>query len=118
MYHSHVDEVGDTNAGLMGPMIVTKCGQAKPDGSPIDVEVQTNPAHATGSYRCVLSGLQASAAQISHDGNQEGVAIELSTLGCRALFGFPAGQLWDLTLECSTVIGPTGVSISRSPASL
>ena len=38
MYHSHVDETGDTNAGLMGPMIVTRCGQAKPDGSPIDVD--------------------------------------------------------------------------------
>jgi manganese oxidase len=38
MYHSHVDEVGDTNAGLMGPMVITRCGQAKPDGSPIDVD--------------------------------------------------------------------------------
>jgi len=38
MYHSHVDEAGDTNAGLMGPMIITRCGQAKPDGSPIDVD--------------------------------------------------------------------------------
>jgi manganese oxidase len=38
MYHSHVDEVADTNAGLMGPMIITRCGQAKPDGSPIDVD--------------------------------------------------------------------------------
>lgn len=38
MYHSHVDETGDTNAGLTGPMIVTRCGQAKPDGSPIDVD--------------------------------------------------------------------------------
>ena len=40
MYHSHVDETGDTNAGLMGPMIVTRCGMAKPDGSPIDVDRQ------------------------------------------------------------------------------
>ncbi len=40
MYHSHVDEAGDTNAGLTGPMIVTRCGQAKPDGSPIDVDRQ------------------------------------------------------------------------------
>lgn len=38
MYHSHTDEVGDTNAGLMGPMIVTRCGQARPDGSPNDVD--------------------------------------------------------------------------------
>jgi manganese oxidase len=40
MYHSHVDEPGDTNGGLMGPMIVTRCGQARPDGSPIDVDRQ------------------------------------------------------------------------------
>ena len=38
MYHSHVDEVGDTNAGLMGPMIVTRCGMAREDGSPKDVD--------------------------------------------------------------------------------
>jgi hephaestin len=40
MYHSHVNEAGDTNAGLIGPMIVTRCGQARPDGSPIDVDRQ------------------------------------------------------------------------------
>jgi hephaestin len=40
MYHSHVDEAGDTNAGLIGPMIVARCGQARPDGSPIDVDRQ------------------------------------------------------------------------------
>jgi FtsP/CotA-like multicopper oxidase with cupredoxin domain len=38
MYHSHVDEPGDTNAGLMGPIIVTAKGRARPDGSPKDVD--------------------------------------------------------------------------------
>jgi hypothetical protein len=38
MYHSHADEVGDTNAGLMGPMVVTRRGMARPDGSPVDVD--------------------------------------------------------------------------------
>src|SRR4051812_11779137 len=38
MYHSHVDEPGDTNAGLVGPIIVTRRGMAKPDGSPTDVD--------------------------------------------------------------------------------
>jgi len=38
MYHSHVDEPGDTNAGLMGPIIVTALGKARPDGSPADVD--------------------------------------------------------------------------------
>jgi len=38
MYHSHVDEVKDPNTGLMGAMIVTARGKAKPDGSPRDVD--------------------------------------------------------------------------------
>lgn len=38
MYHSHVDSPADTNAGLIGPLIVTAAGKAKADGSPIDVD--------------------------------------------------------------------------------
>lgn len=38
MYHSHVDEPGDANAGLAGPIIITRQGQAKADGSPKDVD--------------------------------------------------------------------------------
>jgi manganese oxidase len=38
MYHSHVDEVSDTYAGLMGPMVVTARGHARLDGSPKDVD--------------------------------------------------------------------------------
>jgi FtsP/CotA-like multicopper oxidase with cupredoxin domain len=40
MYHSHTDEVADTYAGLIGPIIVTKRGMANPDGSPKDVDRQ------------------------------------------------------------------------------
>jgi len=38
MYHSHVDEVADTNAGLIGPLIITARGKANRDGSPQDVD--------------------------------------------------------------------------------
>lgn len=38
MYHSHVDEVRDINSGLIGPLIVTARGMARPDGSPKDVD--------------------------------------------------------------------------------
>ena len=38
MYHSHTDEIADTNAGLVGPMVITRKGSAKPDGSPMDVD--------------------------------------------------------------------------------
>lgn len=38
MYHSHTDEIADGYAGLIGPMIITRQGSAKPDGSPNDVD--------------------------------------------------------------------------------
>ena len=77
-------------------------------GPSIDVVTQTNPAQHQQSYRTVLSGLQASAALIAHNGNQQGVAIELTPLGSRALLGLPAGELWDLSLEFADVVGAAG----------
>ena len=38
LYHSHVDEVADTNTGLIGAIVVTAKGQANPDGTPLDVD--------------------------------------------------------------------------------
>jgi FtsP/CotA-like multicopper oxidase with cupredoxin domain len=38
MYHSHVSEEADVNAGLIGPMIITGRGKAKPDGTPTDID--------------------------------------------------------------------------------
>jgi hephaestin len=38
MYHSHVDEIADTNSGLVGPVIVTRRDMARPDGTPKDVD--------------------------------------------------------------------------------
>jgi hypothetical protein len=38
MYHSHFVESTDINTGLIGPIIVTRRGEARPDGSPKDVD--------------------------------------------------------------------------------
>jgi hephaestin len=39
MYHSHTDEVADTNAGLIGPMVITARGKADPaTATPLDVD--------------------------------------------------------------------------------
>jgi FtsP/CotA-like multicopper oxidase with cupredoxin domain len=37
-YHPHSDEPSETNAGLMGPIVITAKGKARPDGSPKDVD--------------------------------------------------------------------------------
>jgi FtsP/CotA-like multicopper oxidase with cupredoxin domain len=38
IYHSHVDEGRDINSGLIGPLIITRRGMARPDGSPNDID--------------------------------------------------------------------------------
>lgn len=77
-------------------------------GPAIDVIAHTDPRQAPGRYRAVLSGLQATPALIAHDGNQEGVAIELAPPGCRALLGLPSAALWDTTLELADLTGSAG----------
>jgi hypothetical protein len=37
-YHAHVDASRETNAGLLGPIIITAKGKARPDGTPKDVD--------------------------------------------------------------------------------
>ena len=80
-------------------------------GPPIDVVAQTDPAQAPSRYRSVISGLQAAPALIAHDGSSEGVALELTPIGCRALFGMPASELWNTSLEVDDLAGPVGAEL-------
>ena len=77
-------------------------------GGDIDVISQPDRRQAPDRYRCVLGGLHDGAAMIAHDGNQEGVAIELTPLGARALLGMPARALWNTTVELGEVLGRVG----------
>lgn len=77
-------------------------------GPVIDVVAQTDPRQAPASYGCVLGGLQAGPALISHTGHQEGVAVELTPLGCRTLFRLPSRELWNTSVECADVVGAAG----------
>jgi manganese oxidase len=38
MYHSHFNESRDMNSGLIGPIIISRKGSTKPDGTPKDVD--------------------------------------------------------------------------------
>jgi AraC-like DNA-binding protein len=77
-------------------------------GPEIDVVSQTDPGQSPERYHAVLGGLQASHALIAHDGYQEGVAIELTPVGSRALFGMPAGALWNTSVELDQVVRSVG----------
>jgi AraC-like DNA-binding protein len=73
-------------------------------GPPVDVVAQCDGSQSPQQYRCVVGGLQASPALIAHDGYQEGVALELTPLGARALLGVPAGALWSTSAELDDVV--------------
>ena len=77
-------------------------------GPGIEVVSQTDPAQGPGHYRAVLSGLAASPAVIAHSGHQEGVAVDLTPLGSRILFGMPSRVLWNSSLELADVAGSAG----------
>jgi AraC-like DNA-binding protein len=77
-------------------------------GNAIDVVAQTDPDQAPDSYGIVVGGLQASSALIAHNGNQEGVTIELTPVGCRTLLGLPARALWNQSAELDDVVGGVG----------
>lgn len=74
----------------------------------IDVVAQTNRRNPPRRYRSVLGGLHDSPALIAHDGNQEGVAVQLSPIASRALVGLPAAELFDPTVEVDEVTGRDG----------
>lgn len=80
-------------------------------GEPIDVRAQTDPHQAPDRYRFVAGGLQARPAVIATPAVQEGVAIELTPLACRALLGLPAGALWDTSVEAADVVGPAAFEL-------
>lgn len=77
-------------------------------GAPVQVREPTDATGRSLRYRCVIGGLQATAATIAHGGYQEGVAICLSPLGSRAVLGMPAAALWDQSLEAVELLGPMG----------
>jgi AraC-like DNA-binding protein len=79
----------------------------------IDVVAQTNQSHRPRSYQAVLGGLHDSPALIAHDGNQEGIAVQLSPLGSRKVIGLPAAELFDLSIEFDEATGDAGVELSE-----
>ena len=38
LYHSHVESMRDSNSGMVGAIVITRRGSARPDGSPSDVD--------------------------------------------------------------------------------
>lgn len=73
---------------------------------PLHVAAHPDPRTRPGHYDTLLGGLHTTPATIVHDGRQSGVQIALSPLGARTLLGLPAGELANLDVAASDVLGP------------
>jgi FtsP/CotA-like multicopper oxidase with cupredoxin domain len=84
MYHGHTDEIADTYAGLMGPLVVTARGKAKTDGSPKDVDREIFVAYTVmnenGSHYLERNARQFGGFRPPGEGDPDGEAFEESNL--------------------------------------
>jgi hypothetical protein len=60
---------------------------------------------APGRYDALVGGLHLRPALIENGAVQSGVQVTVLPLGCRALFGMPAGELGHLDVDCAAVLG-------------
>lgn len=72
---------------------------------PIVVEDMPGASGVAGTYASVLSGLHPGPAMIRHNGTQVGVAVDITPLGARSLFGLPAVELASTIVEPHEVLG-------------
>lgn len=61
--------------------------------------------------QALVGGLQTGPTVIRHDGNEEGVAVELTPMGARSLFGLPAIELTSHVVDLAELLGAAGRSL-------
>jgi len=58
-------------------------------GRPIETLAMPAGSHLPPSLQALVGGLQTGPTVVRHDGNEEGIAVELSPVGARCMFGLP-----------------------------
>jgi AraC-like DNA-binding protein len=81
-------------------------------GDRIVVEDMPGATGVIGAYGGVVSGLHPGPAMIRHNGTQVGVALEITPLGARSLFGFPAAELASTIVEPHEALGRHTATLS------
>ncbi len=74
-------------------------------GPPTRLAAMPDRCQPPSEFVALLGGLHTSAAVIAHDGELEGVQLDLTPRGARALFGVPAGELGGAVVSLDEVIG-------------
>ena len=80
---------------------------------PLVIAAHPDRRQAPGRYDALIGGLHLTPATIEHFGCQSGVQVAVNPLGCRALFGLPAGELANVDTDFAAVAGEAVVSELR-----
>jgi AraC-like DNA-binding protein len=80
---------------------------------PLVIAEHPDRRQAPGRYDALIGGLHTAPALIVHDGASSGVQVAVNPLGCRALFGLPAGELANLDVDFASVAGEAVVAEIR-----
>lgn len=64
-----------------------------------------------GQFHALFGGLHTKPAVIAHPGCGAGIEVEITPLGCRSLFGLPAGALANTIVELDDVLGALGAQL-------
>lgn len=102
-----------THTGMPGPSLTFIISL----GDPVDI-VGMPGVQPPGRFQAFVGGLHTGPARIAHDGTQYGVAVDLTPLGARALYGMPAGELAAQVVDLDEVLGPGARSLPDRLASL
>lgn len=77
-------------------------------GRPIEVAAAPGSPVPSSALQALVGGLQTAPTVVRHDGNEEGVAIELTPMGARSLFGLPAVELTSHVVGLEDLMGVAG----------
>jgi AraC-like DNA-binding protein len=80
---------------------------------PLVVAAHPDSRQAPGRYDALIGGLHLTPATIEHGGRQSGLQLAVNPLGCRALFGLPAGELAGVDVDLASVAGAPSVAEVR-----
>ncbi len=81
-------------------------------GPPVELLAMPDPKHPAKQLRAFVSGYDSGAATIAHDGNQHGIALDVTPRGARLLLGLPAAELAGICVSLDEVVGAVGERLS------
>jgi AraC-like DNA-binding protein len=80
---------------------------------PVEILATPDPSQPPIVMQAFVGGLHTRAALIRHDGNQHGIAVELTPLGARAVLGIPGGEFAGGVVDLVTLLGARGRELTE-----